>query len=367
MSDEKPTLDAWRRLYAVTAEIKRLEPWLKMTEEDIFGVQDPETGELSFVSVMGMLGEHHAVSVYLGAEAVYDVLDFADSDIEPGDLAGVERILSIRQLQAAFEDREALEKEDREIIKQLGLKFRGRGNWPTFRSFKAGFFPWFLTASEVQQLTLALEQLIDMFPRFVADDSLLICEEDDQFLVRVPRRAGDSMTWSDEIRHIPPPDIKPIPVKVDMPLLEATQKLPRRNLVVEMDFFMMLTPITDREPPYYPYMLLLIDAQSGMILGFDMLYIETTLEDMWASVPLAAIKRFGDQGMLPTEIQVSSEQLLEVLKPIAKTLKVKVTLTDYLPALEDAKYALNEFGHGMPLLDDDFDYGLPDDGFDFLQ
>ncbi len=41
-----------------------------MTEGDVFGVQDPDTGELGFVSVMGMLGEHYAVSVYLGTRAV---------------------------------------------------------------------------------------------------------------------------------------------------------------------------------------------------------------------------------------------------------------------------------------------------------
>ncbi len=41
-----------------------------MTEADIFGVQNPETDELGFVSVMGMLGER----VTAGSELLFQLL-----------------------------------------------------------------------------------------------------------------------------------------------------------------------------------------------------------------------------------------------------------------------------------------------------
>ena len=46
-----------------------------MTEADIFSVQSPETGDLGFVSVLGMLGEHFAMSLYLGPEGIHGFLD----------------------------------------------------------------------------------------------------------------------------------------------------------------------------------------------------------------------------------------------------------------------------------------------------
>ena len=55
MVEELPTNEQWRRLYGTTALVKELSPWKWMTEIDVFGVQDPNTEEIGFVSVMGML------------------------------------------------------------------------------------------------------------------------------------------------------------------------------------------------------------------------------------------------------------------------------------------------------------------------
>ena len=69
-----PDTREWRRLYEATVRVKEISPWEWMTEADVFGVQNPETGELGFVSVMGMLGEHYAVSLYLGSEGIHGFL-----------------------------------------------------------------------------------------------------------------------------------------------------------------------------------------------------------------------------------------------------------------------------------------------------
>ena len=52
----EPTLDNWRRLYDLAGEIKRLAPWRWMGEDDLFAVQDPDTGKTGFVSIMGRGG-----------------------------------------------------------------------------------------------------------------------------------------------------------------------------------------------------------------------------------------------------------------------------------------------------------------------
>jgi hypothetical protein len=130
-----PDTREWRRLYEATVRVKGISPWEWMTEADVFGVQNPETGELGFVSVMGMLGEHYAVSLYLGSEGIHGYLNLQ----ELGPFADPEALIQIPQLQASFEDREQLDKRDREVIKELGLKFRGRNAWPWFRSYRTSF------------------------------------------------------------------------------------------------------------------------------------------------------------------------------------------------------------------------------------
>jgi hypothetical protein len=71
MAENPPTMEEWRELYEAVVRVKELSPWEWMTETDVFAVQNPETDELGFVSVMGMLGEHYAMSLYLGPEGIY--------------------------------------------------------------------------------------------------------------------------------------------------------------------------------------------------------------------------------------------------------------------------------------------------------
>jgi hypothetical protein len=86
-----PGFQEWRRLYESAVRIKEISPWEWMTETDIFGVRSPETGELGFVSVMGMLGEHYAVSLYLGSEGIHGFLNLQ----EMGPLADPEALIQI--------------------------------------------------------------------------------------------------------------------------------------------------------------------------------------------------------------------------------------------------------------------------------
>jgi hypothetical protein len=73
-----PGIREWRRLYESAVRIKEISPWEWMTETDVFGVRSPESGELGFVSVMGLLGEHYAVSLYLGSEGIHGFLDLQE-------------------------------------------------------------------------------------------------------------------------------------------------------------------------------------------------------------------------------------------------------------------------------------------------
>ena len=111
-----PSLDDWKKLYDLMAQLKDLAPWDWMEEDDIFGIQIPETGELGFVSVMGTLGEHLAIAVYQGVKGLGGFWQMHSM----GPKLTPEFALQIPQLQASFEDRDLITKEDRDVMKQLG-------------------------------------------------------------------------------------------------------------------------------------------------------------------------------------------------------------------------------------------------------
>lgn len=342
-----PALEEWRRLYEAALRVKELAPWEWMEEVDVFGVQDPETEELGFVSVMGFLGEHYAVSVYRGAEALHAFWDWHEE--EPTDTP--DRLLETPQLQASFEDRELLDKEDRQLIKDLGFKFRGRHAWPLFRTYRPGFLPWFMEAEEARFLTWALEQLPEVAQRFREDPDLLYPEREDAYLVRVPQQREGALTWEDRLIALPAPQ----PLRIEMPmntwLLEGLKRLKPSDRTLEVDLFLQLSPVKEKgdERPYFPYMLMVVDAESGMILGSELLPPLPSLQEMWGKVPMALMGQWAGVRMVPARVQVKSGLLYSLLGPLAEELGFALEEVGALPGLDLARRELQRMLLRKPL------------------
>lgn len=244
MTDEPPTSEQWQKLYEAAVRVKELSPWEWMNEADVFGVADPEDEEIGFVSVMGMLGEHYAVSLYPNPDALYSLLALE----EAGPAINPDAVLEIPQIQLSFEDRGELAHADRQMIKDLGFKFRGRKQWPMFRSYRHGYAPWFIEAGEARSLAQALEQLLEVAPRFREDPSLLDPDEN-SYPVRVPRQQAGEMVWEDAAVEVPPPEPEPIQIQMDTATLQSLQSLPQAGYDLQMDLFMFPTPRAGEQGP----------------------------------------------------------------------------------------------------------------------
>src|SRR5262245_33185773 len=338
MSEKEPTAEEWGKLYAAAGRVKEMAPWAWMMEDEVFGVRNPERDEVGFVSVMGAGGEYFAVALYQGAVALYDFLALSEM-IWDGTADDVETkgVLEIPQLQASFEDRGRLEKEDRDTIKNLGLKFRGAKSWPMFRNYAPGMFPWFLTSSEARFLTTALEQLLDVALRVRDDEGVLRGEEDAEFLVRVPRVEKSRLVWEDKIMRVPEPGLKKAaPAPLDPQLLESLKKLPEVTNVIEIELTMLPMPVREKKDrPFFPYLLMLVDASSGLILGNDMLPPLPSLDAMRAEVPTKVAQYLLKLGVKPLKIAVRTERTAQSLAPLAEELGIRIKLSPKLPALDE--------------------------------
>lgn len=332
-----PSLEEWQRLYGLMAQIKELAPWEWMEESDIFGVQIPETEELGFVSVMGALGEHFAVAVYQGAKGLGG---FWNMQLQ-GPKLTPEFVLQIPQLQASFEDREMITKEERDIMKALGLKYRGTNAWPQFRSYRPGCFPWHIEKNEASVLNNALEQLLQVAPRFKEDPDLFEPTEiEHDYLVRV-QNAGK---WEDRVKHIAFREERTLELQMNEEALEHLRKLMPGKLTLEIDLHMMDEPLQEKpkERPYFPFMLMLADHDSGMILGFDLLTPLPSLEDMWSEVPALVVEKLAE-GFPPKEIQVKDDMLYLLLQPVAGELGIRIRKQSRLKMIDHARQELQNF------------------------
>jgi hypothetical protein len=328
-----PTQDQWKKLYELMDQVKRLAPWEYMFEEDVFGFEMPGTQELGFVSVMGNLGEHFAIAVYQGADALNKFIAIE----EGADQAEAEDILLIPQLQASFDDREILTPEDHKIIKSLGLKYRGRNAYPMFRGYRPNYFPWFIEKDEAQMLIHALEQLLDVAPRFEADNDIFFpTDDDDDLLLRVQKDG----TWQDTVWKNPGLVEKPQPVAVEIPAaaLEKLKKVMPGKLDIEFDVYMLYEPVQNKkdERPYFPYMFMLADHDSGMLLTVDLLKPLPDLETMMQDA-LEKLISVLSNNLSPKKIRVVNPALYTMLEPLAKHAGFRIEMSDYLPVIENAR------------------------------
>jgi hypothetical protein len=327
--------NTWKRLYELAEEIKEMAPWGWISESEFFGVQDPATGELGFISVMGMNGEHYSLATYRGAEGLYGYWHMANA----GPMGNPEEILEVPQLQLSFEDRNTLTAHDRDIIKELGLKFRGRNSWPMFRSFKPGYYPWYLKKKEADFLIHILEQSLNVLARFKENETLLDPVTDETYLVRVAEEVDGRLEWRDEFMEVMPPEAPPIEIKIDGPVMQAFLNLEQAVRAVEADVFMFPGQIQEKQGkrPYFAYMLMIVEPETGMVLGSELLSPFPSLEEMWGKVPETIFKAMNRVGIYPNEIRTSSSRLYMVLEPVAGDIGFTVTHAQHLPALEGAK------------------------------
>lgn len=350
LPEPQPTPEEWRRLFAAAKAFKDAAPWEWMQEEAIFGVRDPESGELGFCSITGTLGEHLALIVYQGERGLGNYCTMlATMQTAAGYLQEQEGgylILETPQLQASFEDRNTLGALDRQVIKGLGLRFRGHHAWPWFRVFAPGRMPWFVTAPQARFLTVMLEQSLIMAQAIQKLDALppdcievLPLPEELDLQVRTQEKG----VWLLRQETVKPRYLQ-VQLEHDVEALaDWRRKLPLRQMQLQIHLSLMPANIWEGDPPpYFSYLLLAADAQSGFILKSDLMLARPTLAEMLAEIPDRLLGIFQQLKFRPQEVQVASSRLYDLLALHLGQLGIMLTAHTELPALEDALAALNQ-------------------------
>lgn len=345
-----PTPEEWQRLYAAATAFKAVKPWHILTEDQGFSVEDPETGTLNYCIITGELGDHLALILCLGPEglgAYYDAIrriEDATGDLEEQDASIC--MLNAPQLQASFEDRDFLTDEDRRVIKDLKLRFRGRQAWPMFRSYHPGRLPWYITGAEARLLTVALEQALVV----VGDADWVSAQYDEraeELDGTLPIRYLDGDTW--RYRWEKPQPLFP---QYEMPadeewLTEMRRKLPQTKAELQFHMALLSGAIEDGPlPPYYAHLLLLVDVNSGMLLSQQVLLAKPSVEAMLQTIPSELIKMFEALKMRPETLQVATERLYRILALPAGLLGIRLLAKPELPMLEEGLAAVERFLRG---------------------
>lgn len=188
-------------------------------------------------------------------------------NLEPED----ENILLIPQLMLDWGARDEVPKEQYQIIKQLGRKYRGKQAWPKLARFIPAFFPATPGQQRLDDFIVILEQTLAIVKRLPNEPNLLANSSPaGKFLVREATETEEG--WKEGFETLPLEKKAQKPLKAKKSLLAAYKKLPVGVQVLETDIFMMHSPVKEgNSAAFFPFMWLLINPADGMIVGFEMI------------------------------------------------------------------------------------------------
>ena len=314
-TETDPTSEQWLALHHAFRRYCEASPWERLANEDVLVVNDPLGYFKGYCVALGDGGVAYGLGVYLGDRGLLNYLTTMTSEHEPDGAEVLERGLA---LTAVLGDREELGNRERKAMRDLGLRYRGRGRWPIFRSAIPGHWPWYVNADEARFLTIALDNVWDVAERMGRGMLDLYADRDPgEVLTRSLR--GDA--WRDESEVLRPPALPVEEHRVDTDRLRTIGgSASVGSAVWEVTASYIPTGVQDGRGtrPYLPTLVMVVEGSSGLILTVRMLGRVPTVAEKQEPV----LELLEQVDRLPGAMVCDREDTAALLEPITGALGI---------------------------------------------
>lgn len=328
----EPGKKEWRDLHEAFRDYCQAKPWQWLDNDDLVVVEHPSGEYKGYCAALGAAGMEYGLAVYIGDEGLAGYLSLMTGEVDPESPDGIE---SMRSLSALLSDREDLDSRDRAIIRDLGLRYRGRGRWPLFRSTVPGYVPWRLDSDEAVFLTMALRNMMEVAARISRGELDLYTEGEPGLRLSLAFRDGE---WRDQREMLRPPSPPAAPGYPDSERLERIARSDVNRVGTwELSVFYVHVAFQDsrRDRPYFPTVVLVVDGDSSFVVGTNMLGKgPSALEQQ--EVLVDALE---DALAMPSEIVADSANTARLVESITDALEIQLSVGP-TPMLDEAKASL---------------------------
>lgn len=347
----KNNFNTMKNLYELAYEFLELEPWKKITDNKIFGVKHPQTGELNFCSVVGNGGEVFSLNIFPGIKGYISLSRIFNPEYMDHEMA-----YTLNSLMVDFVNPQEIDELTVNKFKLMDIDYQKHSLIPAFRSYKEGYMPWDISDDEIDLVTPVLEQAIIMCKDIMSGekDVLPNSNENSTFLFRIPENTENKIIWDyDYINHNF--DFKSFfdnqirDVYYNEVLLKKIQKRASdRSKTIEMDYFFYPVPTLDEgaDPknsrPAFPIIIVCADSETEMILENSMV----KFDELNQGIINTLTNCMENNSLLPIEVKVIRYELEDLILPISQKLQFEVSVEDELPVIDTIE------GHFIQMLQD---------------
>ena len=332
----EPGYEKINKIYRAAKLICDLKPWEELSETDIFGVKMPGSGVIWFVSVMGGMGEFPAIAAYKGHEGLAGFNNIQENAPNLPETA----IMTVPHLLLSFSDRDELDRENLEAVRKSGVTFRGRGKWPRFEEIIPGFLPAYPEKEVMDDLPLLLDQVISVLLAARGNPGVLrnAGYKGEKILFRIPSGNPAEPEWKDHYEAPGAGNVKVTYKPVfNISTFESVSNLQPSDMVLQAELVLVPSPVKEKgKKPFFPFMLLLVDKNSGMIAGMNLLHPDPDLASVYEAVPEKILGEILKLGNRPDRVEFRSEMLFDLTKNALRQSGCTPAMEEDMPLVEEA-------------------------------
>ena len=288
-------------------------------DSELVVIELPDSDDKVYCAILGSGGIERGLAVYRGDEGLAGFLAIMTGIVDPG---SSEALNTTDAVSATLADREELDKEERDVIRSLGLRYRGRGRWPLFRAYEPGWLPWRLEHDEPVMLAAALRCITSLTVAVRQGDLSLDDEDRSDLFLTMSFRSG---RWHGRWDYVPVPLSPSVADYADADRLEQfAQSARRSDTVWELGMYYLLAPLWEEKGkrPHLPVCAMLVHADTGYV-GSELL---TQPRASDADRQELLVKILEALPGLPLEIVVNTPRLAVMVESVTAPLGIKLSV-----------------------------------------
>lgn len=312
----------------------RMAPWKWMTDEELFGVEIPETKEIYFVCIMGNAQKTYGICIYRGFDGfrfynrlLSQIDDFDDPEFR----------LRQNSLLVEFTEKKFMQPEDMTVFERCKYKPASNKAWPFIRSIKPGCPPWFIDENEASGLVTAIEVIPQMLEKVMDDPDLAFGESGQTVPVFVKKARGWKIEWMGprKLGNRESFDPEGDSARINELLLKKLQQknLEIVNSVWEVAQFYLPSPVAANDRPFFPKMLAIVERGTGFAVGVEMISPE---QDPMLAMKDLLMHKMLEHGYIPAGVTMDDYWLKLHLDVLAMKLDFMTFASD-LESMPDFK------------------------------
>jgi hypothetical protein len=262
---EPPPLsdEVQRELCRAAAEVRDVEPWKFLGDTELLGIEDPESGAIGLVSILGMGGEMFAFHWHHGegSRCFWNALIKGREPVDPEAM-----LRQVEMVECEFAGASEADPVDRERWRTFGPDGRKRKSVPVVRSYRPGFCPWYPEEDEVRALVRAMDLFLEFLPRLAEWWKRAPGEGGSAKRPVIPvlrRAARGTDGWALDTGRLPEPAAEVAPEEpAEDGFTFRLAALPRIGEVWEIGSMWLSRAVAEGDRPYFPKLALGVSLES---------------------------------------------------------------------------------------------------------